>query len=580
MFRDLSVRGMWTTSALVLLSACGGGGSNTPDSSGQPPPVATPNPPAGSNPPLPSATFNLAKNALSFVTANRNATPPAQSIAATLSGNPEGGVWIRTRSNGPGAPSVSLQLTNGVGDAVFVPERASTLDAGVVYLSTVEISVCTDDAQCSTGRHVQGSPQTINVTYTVESAVQADVVAPRVVEAGVPRGVYLRGRGFSNVSSVQFGNVSSTQVVSVSETEIQAAYPALAAGRYPVSINGGSLSFSGTLEVTTAPTYAPALLTYRSTPQEVGGLCYDPQRFAIFVAARHETANESELLKYSYRDGAWSDAASVVVPNIRDAMLSADGGTLFVATDEALLEISPDDMSQRGSYAPKDGLLGSNGARFNQLAVANDGYVVVTTRSDPAASTPVYLYSPVSHEFHATDTPAVAANAGVSSAGNLVVLMQDVIDSARNTGVYDASTQFYSLTSTAVANRDETQGIRSSRPALDRTGRVIVLNGASTRVYSRDYRTLGRLPDTTRAVAVTPDATRAYTFDVPNVNTGGELRSFDLTADLDNGFFPQSGASIPLRLESGAGAVIMAISPDGDAVFVAGTSGIQVHPVP
>lgn len=158
--------------------------------------------------------------------------------------------------------------------------------------------------------------------------------------------------------------------------------------------------------------------------------------------------------------------------------------------------------------------------------------------------------------------------------------MQNVVDSSRNTGVYDASTQFYSLTSTAVANRDETQGIRSSRPALDRTGRIIVLNGASTRVYSRDYRTLGRLPDTTRAVAVRPDATRAYTFDVPNVSAGGELRSFDLTVVPENGYFAQSGASIPMRLESGAGAVVMAISPDGGAVFVAGTSGVQVHPVP
>jgi len=106
------------------------------------------------------------------------------------------------------------------------------------------------------------------------------------------------------------------------------------------------------------------------------------------------------------------------------------------------------------------------------------------------------------------------------------------------------------------------------------------VNGPSTVLLRGDLAAHGQLPDDTRAAAIKPDASRAYTFVAAAGSDGGELRSYDINFNLrSTEFFPQVGTGIPMNPGAGTGAVAMAITPDGGTVFVTGVAGVFVQPV-
>src|SRR5690606_33151057 len=101
----------------------------------------------------------------------------------------------------------------------------------------------------------------------------------------------------------------------------------------------------------------------------------------------------------------------------------------------------------------------------------------------------------------------------------------------------------------------------------------LVLNG--TRVYDGALALLGTLPDTTEAVVLRPDGTRAYTYD----STEGGVRVFDISASNEGEAYTPVGDPVPLVATPGAGAK-MAISADGNTLFIAGTTQLVVQPTP
>lgn len=72
------------------------------------------------------------------------------------------------------------------------PAAASTLLPGN-YSTTITLTACVDDPTCKTNQ-LPGSPQTFNVSYTLRSDIQGDVLGPRVVTAGEAGTVILRHR--------------------------------------------------------------------------------------------------------------------------------------------------------------------------------------------------------------------------------------------------------------------------------------------------------------------------------------------------------------------------------------------------
>jgi hypothetical protein len=135
----------------LILAACGsGGGGGGGDSNG------------GS-----SGTLSLSTNALTFTAPNTSSTPPSQIITATVTGVTSGTLYIKIVSTGPAVASITNIVVTGTtkGQGTINPAPASTLGVGT-HTSTVTVYACTTDPNCTSGQ-LAGSPQTVNVTYTI-----------------------------------------------------------------------------------------------------------------------------------------------------------------------------------------------------------------------------------------------------------------------------------------------------------------------------------------------------------------------------------------------------------------------------
>ena len=524
-----------------------------------------------------AADFSLSHQTINFATNHPSVAPAPQFVTATISGNVSGTLYILTRVEGPAVASISnVRISGSSGSATVRPAWPSNLGPGT-YSSTITVTACVNDASCTTGQ-LTGSPRTIDVTYAIQGAVQGDVVAPRVVAAGVAGEVILRGRGFSSVSEVSFGGTAATEFEVVSDDEIHATYPALNVGSHPLALNTGAVVFSGSLAVVAAPGFVAQTLSYPSAPQEISALQYDAEREVLFLGARYAQSANNQILRYPFAGGTGGTPQSISIPAFRDMSLSPDGTKLLAVADSALTEV---DASTLALSTPRStgGPLGSL-EYLKNIAVANDGYALVTTGYTGSGNTFAYVYSTSTGSFqmlYDTTKAFSYATPAVGPDGSRLVLFQQ---NSHLTYQYDASSQLTSITSL---------GFRRAAlvtPALGRAATRIAVTGVvsdgltngslTTNVYDSSYHLLGKLPSTTTAVVIRPDGTRAYTFD-----SAGLLRSFDLTASVSGGAFPQvgTGLSIP-NPSTGSSPVRIAISPDGGTLFLAGNARIVIQPSP
>jgi hypothetical protein len=134
-------------SCLILVACSGGGGGGSGGSS--------------------SGTLILSTNVLTFSASNTNTTPPSQIITATVTGVTSGTLYIKIVSVGPAVASITNIVVTGTttGQGTINPATAATLGPGL-HTSTITVYACTTDPDCSSGQ-LTGSPQTVNVNYTV-----------------------------------------------------------------------------------------------------------------------------------------------------------------------------------------------------------------------------------------------------------------------------------------------------------------------------------------------------------------------------------------------------------------------------
>lgn len=111
--------------------------------------------------------LSLSTNVLTFNAPNTNSTPPSQIITATVTGVNSGTLYIKIVSTGPAVASITNIIITGstTGQGTINPASASTLGAGT-HTSTITVYACTTDPDCTSGQ-LAGSPQTVNVTYTI-----------------------------------------------------------------------------------------------------------------------------------------------------------------------------------------------------------------------------------------------------------------------------------------------------------------------------------------------------------------------------------------------------------------------------
>jgi hypothetical protein len=420
-----------------------------------------------------------------------------------------------------------------------------------------------------------GSVETIPVTLTV-ARTQVNYLAPYIAIANTQNEVVIRGDNLDQVTitDVKFGTTAAPSFNLLSGTEIRAIHPNLAPGSYAVQLEtnlGVARSLANNLVAVAAQSYAAATIAYpNATAKQPLDIIYDAERQSLLVGVTYPTPGSSgNVFRYPFTGSAWATTpASVSVTNFRDLALSLDGKQLLALDDVAVQQVDPTDLTT-GVTTPA--VLFQVGLFFKGLAVANDGNAVLS--SGFARGGASYIWSYLVRDPKITIISSISlvfGTPGASADGSRVVFTEgDPQFPNLNIAQYKSADSSLSFANFSVAQN----GVR---PKLDRKASRIVLNGYI--VLDSDYHVVGNLPEvalgTTAAVAVSPDGTRAHQY-----LSGTVVHTYDLTVTPTGATFPEIGSGTVLPSDPGSNPV-MTVSPDGGTLFIAGSDGIVVVPVP
>jgi hypothetical protein len=525
---------------LLLLASCGGGDSKSDT----------------------SLHTGVSANSLAFAAAVTDiATPATQSIDVTFSSDI---VHLSIVHNGAAIANVTSTVNGRTARVTVAPVSPSRLGAGRYSGSLAITGNACADSTCS--RLVAGNTQSVDVTYQVSPTVE--FVAPYVGTTNIAATAVIRGFGFGQfaVQSVLFGTAAATEFTVVSDTEIRATYPALAAGRYSVTLgiptHQGTVPTRGTLVVVDPIPFVARTLAYPLAPSLVRTLIFDAERSALLVLT---DAGGGTILRYPYSGGAWGAPSSVAVENVQDMALSTNGQQLLVLSPTSLIPVNPLTL-ELGTAVPAPSLDPS--VFFKNIVVENAGIALITSGIGASALTPLYLYDVRSGTLSRTGSGANNATPAMAADGSRAFFVQGDPSLTTDSSVlaYTASTGVFEATAIGINQN-------AIAPVLDRSATRLVLNGF--RVYDGTLNLLGTLPAATQAVTLRPNGTRAYTYD----STGGTVLTFDVTADVDDA---EIAPLLPGQTLAGApgDSVRATVTTEGNTLFFAGATQIVVQPTP
>jgi hypothetical protein len=548
----------------VLVSACGGGGGGGGGGDQEP-------------------AFSLNTNSVAFSAASPSSGAPAvRTITGTVTGSPTGTLFIVIEQPPPSITNPignlsTVTVSGGSGQATLTPKAPDQLGAGA-FTATITIRACLNDSTCATGQ-LRGSPQTLNITYAIGSSVRGDSVMPHAVPASESGTVVIRAQSLRSVTDVRFGTIPASAVTVVSETEVHADYPALPAGTYAVSLNSGALPFNGSIEAVAAATYATETLALPERPSLLSFLRYDAERRALLVGGFYfpsQSSSTNKLWRYTLNNGVWS-AASIPIAGLRDAVLSSDGTQILALTNAGVVELTPDGLTILRTVAPPAEVT-ARGFVLSQIAVANDGQAIITSRSETISSIgPIYYYA-ISTGTFAPATPEIGGIPALAASadGSRVFLTQSAISPPQRILDYIASVGVLAATYPLGAQPVATG---------DSADRFIAYNSSAAAVLANDYLnqngdvgSLGAIPAAQgqgiRKIIVNPAETRAFVLRSDNT-----LHSYALDQDPVNGQYPEVGAGITVTPPAPPGHVLQtAVTPDGRTLFFAGIDGVLIVP--
>jgi hypothetical protein len=540
-FRISNARRWLGVIAIVLLSACSGGGDG--DNAGR--------------------KFQLAPQTLTFTASSPDAeTPPAQIVTATFG---EGVTNITAIHTGPAVEQVDVTLSGTSAQIAVTPANPSAIGSGR-FASTIAVTayVCSDPG-CT--RLAAGETHVVNVRYQVSPVVNG--VAPNVAIAGTAGNAIIRGVGFEGftIDGVSFGNTAASEIDVVSSTEIRAKYPELAAGTYPVTIvassHEGDIPSTATLTVVEPVVHAAGTLAWPSPVTAVRALEYDAQRSALLAAT---DAQGGQLVRFAFSNSVWQPPTAVALEDLQDIALTTDGSQLIALSTSAVVPADPVNLTLGTPVAAPD--LPDN-SFLKSLAFLNTNTALITTGIGESSSTPLYAYIPRTGVVTQLDRTLNNAAAVGAANGAAIVMVQGHPSLQSPPVVVIANASSGAINATTV-----TANYNGVAPAFDQHATRLVVNG--THVYDALLALLGKLPETTDAVAVHPNGKRAYTYDAET----NALLVFDISeAQEDGAEYAPLGAPVPLVASPGTG-VVMTISPDGNTLFIAGTAQIVVQPTP
>jgi hypothetical protein len=416
-----------------------------------------------------------------------------------------------------------------------------------------------------------GTGATLAIPVTLDyKMAYVTFVGSYVGVANLPGSMYVRGSNFrvsGRTVTVSIGSTNISGLTPDGDTQIRVSYPALAAGRYPVSIKNqlGILATNAELVVLSPPPLAYQAITAPSVRQR---LVYDDERNTLYGV----NLPDQEIEIYTLSNGTLSAASPYVLPNVTDIALTPNGRSLIVLTQQEVNEISLTSgtfVAQPRTPNPDSGC----GGFLDTLAMANDGKAfVISNLYGCSGYTPSYLYNVTSYAL----------------VGNVGELYDGIVAGAADGSKLFAGTKnisppqpvetFNALDDSVINDANVTYNLTAA--TVSGNASRVILQGVD--VYSGSMTLLGHLPSTAGVVLASRDSSRAYVYrddgSVPRLdiyNLNGALGAGALYPLLKTVNLTDSPNSASLNYLS----ISLAETLDGNTVFVSGDSRIVVQPV-
>ena len=410
-------------------------------------------------------------------------------------------------------------------------------------------------------------------------------VSPPAVPEGQAATVTVFGRGLSQLTGtagVAVGSATGVSSAADSDTKATVSLPALAAGRYDVSVPNPHSIATPTAQVAAI---APAAFAYAAVPTtgEKGSAVFDPTRNALYAVG---SAND-EVLRYRLgQDGAWH-VDTLAVPGLTNLALSADGRRLWVTTDDwrdpnapsVLHAVDPDtlamgattwtapghlsDGNRAGLQVTSDGRLWLGGGQWSYATYFDPAHNAFAKWSPPGTSYPPTYWSP---------------SYSTSGDGTRMAFGQ----------MNGSSVAFWSAADDRMVSATGVTAYVNYGVALNRDGSRFVVNYDHS-VYATDAWTSLGVASTSNygSSQLSPDGTRLY---VPVISSYAIVRVdvFDTTAVTQGTTSLVKLGEIVLadQAEScGANTTgcsvwpVFRLSPLGDVLFLLGNQNLLVVPV-
>jgi hypothetical protein len=330
------------------------------------------------------------------------------------------------------------------------------------------------------------------------------------------------------------------------------------------------------LVVVNPPSFSAAALSYPNAVAQPSALTYDAERATLGLAVSFRTDNTA-FVAFRSDGNAWQAPVSTSIVNHYGLALSADGKEWIAGSTRDVVNL---DANTYATLATTHSLLYPSGSQdLANFAVANDGTIAMYGDVFFSCGAHLMLYDARNRKFKDTTRLQCRGKLGAPGDGSRLLSLEQFLETAGSTDdVLSVNTATGAITPTGV------HLLSAVAPVLNRTGSRIVLD--KTRVYDGSYNYLGNLPSTTDAVVLSPDGSRAYAFD-----HSGKMVTYDLNGALTGGVYPTIGSPITLAGDPGPSSalppalytnaiVLMAITPDGKTVFIAGKERVIVQPTP
>ena len=509
-----------------------------------------------------STQTSVSANSISFTAdAPDAATPAAQTITATFGDSVAHLAVIHT---GVGVANVTSTTSGRTAQITVEPESPATLGSGVFRGTIAVTGYFCADANCAS--LAAGNTQQITINYQISPVILS--IAPYVGTANVSNTAIIRGIGFAAfpTQGVRFNDTPATEFVLLSDEEIRVSYPALPAGTYEVQVDSsahqGSLQSQATLIVVEPTDYAAEALAYPVAGPAVRELLYDAERRAIILAT---DTGGGALVRYAHDGAAWSTPSTVALDDLQDVALSTRGDRILAVTETALVPVDPVSLAADG---PIEAPSLPSGTFLKALGVTNDDRALITTGRSESATSPLYLYAGRRGTLAQLDVVMNNATPAAAGVGSPLVFIQGTSATTTAPAVFVFNVTSAQFDTTPVALTQN-----AVPPVVNRTGSRAILNG--TNVYGSNFALFGTLPSTSVAATLKPDGTRAYTYD----SDAGALRVFDTSETRNGAAYAALGSPIALAGNPGANPR-MTISPDGNTLFIAGSTQLIVQPTP